>query len=102
MRLEPSKILDAEIRHMIRIVQGTRVRCTALEEVVTDLGSLLDKFLPEAASLFNPEHAGGQGARQGVAVSRLATLHLLPTAGGGQLLRRGVPRESNSPLCGQI
>ena len=98
MRLEPSKILDAEIRHMIRIVQ----EYAALEEVVTDLGSLLDKFLPEAASLFNPEHAGGQGARQGVAVSRLATLHLLPTPGRGQLLRRGVPRESNSPLCGQI
>ena len=99
MRLEPSKILDAEIRHVIRIVQ----EYTVLEEVVTDLGSLLDKFLPEAASLFNPEHAGGQGARQGVAVSRLATLHqLLPTLGGGQLLRRGVPRESNSPLCGQI
>ena len=98
MRLEPSKILGAEIRHMIRIVQ----EYAALEEVVTDLGSLLDKFLPEAASLFNPEHAGGQGARQGVAVSRLATLRLLPTPGGGQLLRRGVPRESNSPLCGQI
>ena len=97
MRLEPSKILDAEIRHMIRIVQEF-----AALKVVTDFGSLLDKFLPEAASLFNPEHAGGQGARQGVAVSRLATLRLLPTAGGGQLLRRGVPRESNSPLCGQI
>ena len=99
MRLEPSKILDAEIRHMIRIVQ----EYAELEEVVTDLGSLLDKFLPEAASLFNPEHAGGQGARQGVAVSRLATLrHLLPIPSRGQLLRRGVPRESNSPLCGQI
>ena len=95
MRLKPSKILDAEIRHMI-------VQEFAALKVVTDFGSLLDKFLPEAASLFNPEHAGGQGARQGVAVSRLATLHLLPTAGGGQLLRRGVPRESNSPLCGQI
>ena len=55
MRLEPSKILDAEIRHMIRIVQ----EYAALEEVVTDLGSLLDKFLPEAASLFDPEHARG-------------------------------------------
>ena len=99
MRLEPSQILDAEIRHMIRIVQ----EYAELEEVVTDLGSLLDKFLPEAASLFNPEHAGGQGARQGVAVSRLATLrHLLPIPSRGQLLRRGVPRESNSPLCGQI